>query len=988
MRSDEHTNDRRSSTYAFDATLGFPGEGPRGDEDDGKGLGFKPRNATEVKAEREKRRTEKLRVCHICKQSGHVKKDCPTKGRSAKEAADALDPRNVPAIDPVGDKAKADAAAREKAVAARAKADAEWAAALAEARFRARQSFIGKNAASADDVVIMRRRAYAVVAKLTTNPNFQQFDFRAFSAQLNTLVKESMATEIASERSRVIRVVDVHEYRLLLAGSEEVRTITSDEYCRDDGAFLSKLKSLPDCSLVYVSGVPTTRLIGAANEEFIKLVIALICTFIVVGRWTPFTSSRGQPTWRTYSAWIIDVYSSGTFWYFGMLFSAYAAAFFTISEIASHTGGRFRLIVFIRLLSRVRSIEHRIAVHTICTMTATNLFFYVINSRAFEDYFSSIGARNVGWCWFAMQILLCTLYFAAAFIASAWTSGFVHYLHNSVVHAFAHYDLMCDANLPYGPYDPLVMRIRGFVNHAIDMAHYYLPAPRQQVDVSITYGDFKTSEPRFGTYSAVLVAGATPTVFDGSSEDTVRSAFEHRVGKELPAHVDEATYKRIVQHTDVATKPIIEVLASKIKRVNKAMNRRRWLSRYPPKRRAALMEAYANPVVRNLKQPVASSFIKVEKALKPTSEVEHLGNVFKAPRFIQGCPLELTNECGPWLVRLAKNVREGLRPQSYDASDIHNGRHILYTCGLTGDEIGNAYGRMLDGISATLKPGEKVVILEDDQSRFDLHLLEGSFRYLSRVYARFLPRRIARLLARSKKSRGRMANGTKYQVPWTMQSGWPDTSLGDTLVNVAMKMHIHRVGARWFSIVCGDDSITVMVDADLAALGGTEGITERYSEFGMEVEAKASLHTNDVEFCSGRFMSADNTFILVPKIGKTIGRIFSDCEKRSPKRRKEWLLSICATLTCYSRFCVFFGDMAKAISNDIGCEPTTPTFDQYKIPYHRGRSVSMIDQLDHLDAHYGMSEREFNSIRTALSQIRVGDVITHPLVVDLVERDI
>jgi len=236
---------------------------------------------------------------------------------------------------------------------------------------------------------------------------------------------------------------------------------------------------------------------------------------------------------------------------------------------------------------------------------------------------------------------------------------------------------------------------------------------------------------------------------------------------------------------------------------------------------------------------------------------------------------------------------------------------------MSANAIGDAYAKAIECIEREMDEDDSLVFIEDDQSRFDLHLLEGPFSLLHGVYRQFLPRKVAALLKRGK-SRGVSCLGTKYSVDYTMQSGWPDTSCGDTLVNAAMKYHIHGVGNLWISIICGDDSVTVTTAKSLSSLGGEAGLLRQYADFGMEVEIKTSNHPLDVEFCSGRFFPHYGSYVLMPKTGKLLAKMCWDAVQRNPVHRVEWLRGVAQTLVTYGRVDPFLLTLGLMIRHRCG----------------------------------------------------------------------
>jgi len=284
--------------------------------------------------------------------------------------------------------------------------------------------------------------------------------------------------------------------------------------------------------------------------------------------------------------------------------------------------------------------------------------------------------------------------------------------------------------------------------------------------------------------------------------------------------------------------------------------------------------------------------------------------------------------------------------------------------------------------------GDQLIVVEDDQSRFDLHLLEGPFSFLHSIYRDKLPRTVASLLRR-RVSQGVTNLGTKYSIPYTMQSGWPDTSVGDTLVNAAMKYRIHGIGRLWISIICGDDSVTVTTKRELERCGGLQGLISSYAEYGMEIEAKYTANPLSVEFCSGRFYPAKGSFILMPKPGRLMSKICWDMKPRGDVSRKAWLRGIAITLDNYGRVDPLLNSVGVGLDSELGSgKIITERNNEYKSQLLGEASVDWIDVLVYYDEHYGMSESHVLHLISLLRKIRIGTLSADPLLYHMAEIDI
>jgi hypothetical protein len=503
--------------------------------------------------------------------------------------------------------------------------------------------------------------------------------------------------------------------------------------------------------------------------------------------------------------------------------------------------------------------------------------------------------------------------------------------------------------------------------------------------------DFKVKHGRsdcdnkFGTACSFGVKGFTATVYRPCHHNEEIS-MNGRVGKLIPAQKSVDLLGAIRGKWRAVTRELIDHFDLRIKRVLKPIPMNSWLAGFPPSKRE-MFQGLIDDHAMVPRDPKASSFIKKEIVVKADDDL-----AFKDPRFVQGCPPELSLATGRYLRKFAKHLRDGMRPKRvkgfvgaerrYDPDSVRAGRQIVYTCGLSNQEIGDAYTRALNTLEAMCPHGDQVVILEDDQSRFDLHMGEGAFHFLNQLYCRKMPKHVARLLRRKKVIKGKSHLDTKYSIHAMMQSGWPDTSAGDTAVNAVMKTHIHGVGRPWISIVCGDDSVTVTLRSEIERLGGAEGIVKAYETFGMEVEAKVSDDPLMPEFCSSRFFWHGDGYYLIPKVGKMLSKLCWDMVDRGPKQRAAWMRSIVATMDMFGQVDPLLCALGNNFRQQLGEGPVVAEkFNEFKQVF-RGE-VAKPPELSvavYYDAHYGFSYGNLVECVSHLSEVKLGTLSDHPLV--------
>jgi hypothetical protein len=476
------------------------------------------------------------------------------------------------------------------------------------------------------------------------------------------------------------------------------------------------------------------------------------------------------------------------------------------------------------------------------------------------------------------------------------------------------------------------------------------------------------------------IVSIMPTVFSNCSHNE-KVSMEGRVGKLLPAHESPEIFKRVLNNWKLLAKSV-DTLLTLIPRSEEPMDFYEWAGTFPPTRRMELIRTRVD--CHDMPPLHAKSFIKREIALKDECD---LG--FKDPRFIQGCPLELSAAVGPTLRTWTKQIVHSIGPECFTAAEVRAGKHIIYTCGRSNEEIGQCLRNAIRVIDE-MTPGEEIVFLEDDQSRFDLHLLEGPFKFLSnKIYSKKLSRRVAALLKRGV-SRGTSSLGTKYSIPFTMQSGWPDTSVGDTLVNAAMKTSIHGSGRPWISIICGDDSVTVTTRGEIERLGGVTGIIESYKGYGMEVEATTCTDPLDIGFCSGRFYPVGDTYVLFPKTARILAKIACDMKMRTRVGDAEaWLRGITATLECYGRVDPLLGALGRSFRGQIGQGREIHDDEWYGARKFDGTvSSTRHDVLMYYDHHYGLSSSQVDALIGQLGVQKFGtlldsSVLRHMALIDI-----
>jgi len=503
-----------------------------------------------------------------------------------------------------------------------------------------------------------------------------------------------------------------------------------------------------------------------------------------------------------------------------------------------------------------------------------------------------------------------------------------------------------------------------------------------QPNFKVTKQGEKTCNAGFGARMLWGVSGFRADVFRNCCHNEAVS-LDGRVGKMLPQHMP-GMQEKVAAEWKQLMKVAYPVITSNVKQANVKIPFLEWSSSFPPAKREMFKALKTNGYEAPFK-PVASSFIKQELVLRP----DVVDAVVKDPRMIQGCPPELSLECGPYVRVAAKQLRKGMKPRKWNPGDLDRGRHFVYTCGMTAEGMGYAYAEAIRLIESLCGENERVVVLEDDQSRYDEHITEAAFNCANRLHGRLLPRHVARFLKRSN-SKGRTSLGTKYSVPYTMQSGWPDTSYTDSLLNMAMKLYIHGPGRKWISIICGDDSVTITTNKELAAIGGVEGITAKYAMLGMEVEAVVRDTPDLAEFCSARFFPVKEDYILFPKTGKFFGRMGWDMTNRTSENELAWGRGVLNTLIEFGKVDPVVAALARSVGRQLGSGRVIEDADsEWKLHVVGNRKVPKSDVYYYYLLHYNYSAHDVDSLIGYLDNdnFKLFEPNSSPLIQGLVEAD-
>ncbi len=271
-----------------------------------------------------------------------------------------------------------------------------------------------------------------------------------------------------------------------------------------------------------------------------------------------------------------------------------------------------------------------------------------------------------------------------------------------------------------------------------------------------------------------------------------------------------------------------------------------WVERFAPARAAALREALADGPCRggrlNLTIKHEMSWIEVSKA-----------------RAIQAYG-DLWVQCmtGPVIWRLSELIKKR-------GAHSLRGNVLHYVPGMTGAEISST--------CRDTPPWHNWA--ESDGKNWDASVSGNTRRALIDAMESHLEPFVIQLLRDGVDATGVCFAGggfIKYAVRGTVKSGHNDTTLGNTLLNLATNCASVTGCAIWCA---GDDALVSGPPDQLRVLG--EGLRR----FGVEPVGGVFEHLSDVTLISGRFCGT----AFVPKVGNQLGRLYATASTVSVKER-------------------------------------------------------------------------------------------------------
>jgi hypothetical protein len=221
------------------------------------------------------------------------------------------------------------------------------------------------------------------------------------------------------------------------------------------------------------------------------------------------------------------------------------------------------------------------------------------------------------------------------------------------------------------------------------------------------------------------------------------------------------------------------------------------------------------------------------------------------PRIISQPSTQYHINLSTWTIPLSKTI----------AKIFSVDKPVCYASGLTQRDL----GRWMD-----ISVQDFNIFLEADFSRFDMHVNNqllnieyGFYNYLG------CPSYLIDMFNKQKNALCKTRSGIEYQPVGTRKSGDPNTSIGNSLLNIALNVnYLKTLMIPFRIIVLGDDTlIALQKTIDI------EAYTNYMARFGMVVKPKLHYGPARASFCSMWFYPTIKGFIAGPKPGRQLNKM-------------------------------------------------------------------------------------------------------------------
>jgi hypothetical protein len=281
----------------------------------------------------------------------------------------------------------------------------------------------------------------------------------------------------------------------------------------------------------------------------------------------------------------------------------------------------------------------------------------------------------------------------------------------------------------------------------------------------------------------------------------------------------------------------------------------KWNARFPEQRRAAhirALEKISTPEELMKSELRFDTFMKIELISKRGEDFD--------PRNINGCTPEYNVILGPFIYAINNEVKE--------CWNVDN--PVYYTSGATVNQLGSWFEKWSDKFGSP-------TYVENDFSRFDSTISPEMLEIEFDLYELYHPSRTQRQCLQAQiDCYGQTREGFYFKVKGTRKSGTPNTSLGNTYLNVMVHLYAmetigYRPGFDFALMSVGDDMLMILgPHAEVGLVSRT--ITAVCRSVGFEPKVKTNTRKCEVEYCSKVFWPSDKGTIAGVKIGRFLTR--------------------------------------------------------------------------------------------------------------------
>jgi len=394
-----------------------------------------------------------------------------------------------------------------------------------------------------------------------------------------------------------------------------------------------------------------------------------------------------------------------------------------------------------------------------------------------------------------------------------------------------------------------------------------------------------------------------------------------------------------------------------------------WLGRFRPQRRQAYIRSC---ISEELRKDRVAPFLKTEVQATPLTKA----------RGIQGNKTDVTGaDSGPEFCSFANAMHSVF---GMDRWFDFKGKHktirveLIYGCGMTG----------LDFAKWPLR-FSKTRYYERDGKNWDATMNEHLLDWAINFYAKIDPF-FAKAAQDMRNVKGTYFDKWGFFVTYfakdTRKSGHNDTSLGNSLINLAIALsvflNLDDPELSWVSImVMGDDLIAA---SDMSDDVKTETLITAEAEFGIKPVGAIFNDITHVTFISARwYNSTDGCYFFGPLLGRLHAKLFNTHSILAERFPHIWRTSVAESFLGYANGNPFTTAWLRRSMN------TSSRIEHEKDRHHISEQVNSIDWEFCFNIVYGFTSGEVEELTRwfKLVDCRVPQIMPHPLLLSLFETD-